>query len=86
MRLFATLPAIAGKRTYFQAPWIDFVKLARAMGRTGDCVATRKAFSRALRRPVASHRFYLFKAIIDSEDISSTWWKISNEVKARIRT
>jgi thiamine pyrophosphate-dependent acetolactate synthase large subunit-like protein len=85
MRLFATPPAIAGKRTYFQAG-IDFAKLARAMGRNGDCVATRKAFSRALRRPVASHRAYPFKAIIDCEDISSTWWKISNEVKARIRT
>jgi thiamine pyrophosphate-dependent acetolactate synthase large subunit-like protein len=84
MRLFATPPAIAGKRTHFQAR-INFVKLARAMGRSGDCVATRKDFSRALRRPVASHRFYLFKAIIASEDISSTWWKISNEVKARIR-
>jgi thiamine pyrophosphate-dependent acetolactate synthase large subunit-like protein len=71
MRLFSTPPAIAGKRTYFQAR-TDFVKLARAMGGSGDCVATRKAFSRALRRPVASHRFYLFKAIIDSEDISST--------------
>ena len=81
---YATMQAIAGKKSYFDvAPW-DYVELAKALGGTGTRVDSRKKFREALERADASPNFFLIETIIDPKDISPTWQKYAEKVKSRI--
>ena len=82
---FATMQAIAGKKSYFRvAPW-DYVGIAESLGGRGVRVQSRAAFRAALSEALRSRGAFLIEAILSPTDISPTWTRIADEVRSRLR-
>lgn len=81
---YATMQAIEGRKRYFDLHQWDYVGIAEALGGRGIRVETREELHEALRVAEGSAEFFLIDALVDPDDISLTWQKIAEEVKARI--
>jgi indolepyruvate decarboxylase len=82
---FATMQAIAGKKSYFRvAPW-DYVGIAESLGGRGVRVQSRAAFRAALAEALRSRGAFLIEAILSPTDISPAWTRIADEVRSRLR-
>ena len=81
---YATMRAIAGRKRHFDLHQWDYVGIAKALGGTGTRVETREELREALMTAEGSAEFSLIEALVDSDDISPTWQRIAEEVKARI--
>jgi indolepyruvate decarboxylase len=82
---FATMQAIAGKKSYFRvAPW-DYVRIAESVGCRGVRVQSRAAFRAALVEGLRSRSAFLIEAKLSPSDISPAWARIADEVRSRLR-
>jgi indolepyruvate decarboxylase len=82
---FATMQAIAGKKSYFRvAPW-DYVGVAESLDCRGVRVQSRAAFRAALSEALRSRSTFLIEAMLSPNDISPAWARIADEVRSRLR-
>jgi indolepyruvate/phenylpyruvate decarboxylase len=82
---FATMQAIAGRKSYFTVnPW-DYRRIAESLGCRGVRVQTRAAFRNALRAAMTTRGAVLIEAVLSPTDISPTWRRIAGAVRARLR-
>lgn len=82
---YAMMRSIGGAKPYFELPAWDYVGLARALGGRGARVETRAALRAALTEAEMSSDFFLIDAVLDPEDVSATWRRITHGIHARMR-
>jgi indolepyruvate decarboxylase len=81
---YAMMKTIAGHKSYFDLPAWDYPSLARALGGRGVRVETAAELRSALQAAEQSSDFFLIDAVLDPDDVSPTWRRITEGIRARI--
>jgi indolepyruvate decarboxylase len=82
---YAMMRSIGGAKPYFELPAWDYVGLARALGGRAARVETRAALRLALTEAEMSSDFFLIDAVLDLNDVSPAWRRITRGIHARMR-
>jgi indolepyruvate decarboxylase len=81
---YAMMQTIAGRKPYFDLPAWDYPSLARALGGQGAHVETPAELRAALAEAIASQVPFLIDAALDPTDVSPTWRRITEGIRARL--
>jgi indolepyruvate decarboxylase len=81
---YAMMQSIAGQKPYFELPRWDYPGLARALGGRGARVETAAQLRAALGEAERSTDVFLIDAVLDPNDVSPTWRRITEGIKARM--
>jgi indolepyruvate decarboxylase len=81
---YAMMKTIAGQKPYFDLPAWDYPGLARALGGRGVRVETATELRAALAEAEQSNDAFLIDAVLDPNDVSPTWRRITEGIRARM--